>query len=120
MATKSAVRVHHTPTTENDWDGPAAERRLPDNADVSRYRRLFAWIDTTHLDAKTAHKFPHHEVSARGNVGAANVKACTSAIGILNGGRGGADIPKADRKSVYGHLAAHLRDGGEEPAPLKA
>ena len=52
-------------------------------------------------------------------VGPANVKACISGIGILNGGRGGADIPAADREGVYRHLAMHLRDAGREPPELE-
>lgn len=61
----------------------------------------------------------HHEVGPGHEVGAANVKACTSGIGILNGARGGANVPASHRKGIHGHLARHLRDAGEEPAALK-
>jgi hypothetical protein len=118
MTTNAPVPVHHTKTSPDAWDGDAAERRLPSSAGIAQFRKLFAWIDNGNPDAKTAHKFPHHQVSSRGAIGAANVKACTSGIGILNGGRGGADIPKQDRRAVHRHLAAHLQDAGEEPPPL--
>jgi len=48
-----------------------------------------------------------------------NKKGVTSAIGALNGARGGTDIPSADRKSVYAHLAKHLKDNNIEAAKLK-
>ena len=96
------------------------EANLPNEAGAQTLRRAFAWADPdADPDTKAAYKFVHHEVSARGQVGPANVKACVSGIGILNGARGGARIPDADRKGVHSHLARHLRDAGEEPPPLK-
>ena len=117
MARSSIIAVHHTDTVDRDWDGPQTETRLGDD-DERAFRREFAWVDASNMDAKTAHKFPHREVSANGKVGAANVRACINGISILNGGRGGANIAKADREGVYRHLAAHLRDAGREPAEL--
>lgn len=113
------TRVHHTKTTDSDWDGPGAEARIPDEADSKKLKQVYAWYESRGDARKGAHKFPHHEVTKRGKSQAANVKACISGIGILNGGRGGADIPKSERRQVYNHLAAHLRDAGKEPAPLK-
>jgi hypothetical protein len=81
---------------------------------------VFAWADPkADPDTKGAYKFPHHEVAGGGRAGAANERACISGIGILNGGRGGADIPKADRAKIYRHLAAHLKDAGREPPELR-
>jgi hypothetical protein len=95
------------------------ERRLGD-APPRVLRRAYAWVDP---DAdphnKTAYKFIHHEVAASGTVGAANVRGCTSGIGVLNGARGGAAIPPEHRKGVHAHLARHLHNAGEEPTPLK-
>jgi len=42
------------------------------------------------------------------------VQASRTGIAVLNGGRGGADIPASDRKGVYDHLARHMRDAGED------
>jgi hypothetical protein len=119
MVRTSAIRSHHTPTSSGDWDGPEAEVRLGEEPSVDKMKRLFAWMDPAKPESKTAYKFPHHDVSARGKVGAANEKACISGISILNGGRGGADIPDADRKQIYRHLATHLKDAGREPPELK-
>lgn len=95
------------------------ETKLAD-APAKVLRQAYAWVDPDgEPDVKQSYKFIHHEVGARGEVGPANVKACTSGIGVLNGGRGGAKVPVSDRKGIYNHLARHLRDAGEEPAPLK-
>jgi hypothetical protein len=105
--------------SREDWDSSRAERRMPNDADSRKMRRLFAWVDPRNPRSESAAKFPHHNVSENGAVGAANLRACINGIGILNGGRGGADIPEKDRKGVYRHLAQHMRDAGEEPAELK-
>ena len=95
------------------------ERKLGD-APARVLRQAYAWVDPEgDADTKGSYKFIHHEVGPRSIVGPANVKACTSGIGILNGARGGADIPITHRKGIYSHLARHLREAGEEPAALK-
>ena len=116
MATSGVTRVHHTPTSRKEWDSAVAERRLPD--ETRAFRREFAFVDADNLDSKTAAKFPHHDVDANGRVGPANVRACINGIGILNGGRGGADVSETARRGIYRHLAVHLRDAGEEPPKL--
>jgi hypothetical protein len=95
------------------------ETKLGD-APAKVLKKAYAWVDPDgDPDVKASHKFIHHEVDRDGSVGAANVKACTSGIGVLNGARGGANVPVRDRKGVHAHLARHLRDAGEEPTPLK-
>jgi Escherichia/Staphylococcus phage prohead protease len=116
MATNGVMRVHHTKTSENDWNGSEAESRVVDDPRV--FRREFAFVDRRAPENKTDAKFPHHLVSKRGAVGAASVRACFNGISILNGGRGGADVSERDRRGIYKHLAAHLRDAGREPADL--
>lgn len=116
-----AVSVHHTATTDTDWDGPAQVAALSDDAGQSDFEHLFAWepADLDDRKSKSNWKFPHHEVDA-GKPGAANVEGCIAVIEVLNGGKGGADIPDADRQGVYDHVAAHLKDAGKEPAKLNA
>jgi hypothetical protein len=41
-----------------------------------------------------------------------------AAMTVVNGARGGVDIPDADRRSVYDHLAGHYHEFGEEPPEL--
>ncbi|WP_200853980.1 hypothetical protein, partial [Klebsiella pneumoniae] len=84
------------------------------------YRRAYAWRDPdADPSTKSAYKFIHHEVSEDGEPGPANLTACSAGIAVLNGGRGGADIPDSDREGVWRHLAAHLRDAGREPPELQ-
>jgi len=120
MELRKALPVHHTPTTDQSWDGPGNVARLKNDETAAYYRKMFAWVDPdANPDTKAAYKFPHHEVDSNGNIGAANVRGCIAGIAVLNGARGGADIPDADRQGVYNHLAAHLRDADVEPPELK-
>ncbi len=120
----AAVGSHDTPTSAKSWDAAANVKRLPSPMTVEVARREFAWIDddaiTDGMVPKSACKFPHHEVSADGSPGAANLAACSAGIAVLNGGRGGSSIPDADVKGVYAHLARHIKDGRKTPPPLTA
>ena len=119
MAGSGPIRSHKTATSDKSWSGPKAETKLG-HAGRDDLRKAHAWVDgESDPSTKTAYKFIHHEVNAKGEVGPANVRAATSGIAVLNGGRGGADIPDSDRKGVYNHLAKHLRDAGKEPPSLK-
>jgi len=119
-----AVASHSTATSDASWDGGANEQRLPSPMSVTTARDAYAWIDTDRIEndqiIKDACRFIHHEVSADGRPGAANLTACSTGIGILNGGRGGTNIPTSDRQGVYDHLARHLRDAGRVPPELQA
>ena len=116
MASGGPIRSHHTDTVDKDWSGPRAETKL--DAQPKNLRAAHAWAERGEDDRKGTYKFVHHEVKRDGTVGPANVKACVSGIGVLNGARGGADIPASDREGVYRHLATHLRDAGKEPPEL--
>jgi len=120
----AAVKSHDTPTTDTAWDGAAAVKRLPSPMSLETARNAFAWIDESAVTdgevPKSACKFPHHEVSTDGTPGAANLAACSAGIAVLNGGRGGTNIPAADVKGVYDHLARHIRDADKEPPALAA
>ncbi len=119
MAKGGPIRAHGTETSTASWSGPRAEKQLGD-ASARTLRKAYAWVDPDgDPDVKASYKFIHHEVRRAGEVGAASVKACRSGVGILNGGRGGADIPDSDRQGVWNHLARHLRDADEDPPPLK-
>lgn len=114
-----AIGVHHTETAEGAWDGPANEGRLRSGESQAYYRRCYAWQDPVgDVATKAAYKFPHHFVGQDGEPGAASVRGCQAGIAVVNGGRGGASIPDGDRRGVYDHLAAHLRDADQEPAPF--
>jgi hypothetical protein len=122
--TAAAVASHGTATSNGAWDGGAAEKALPSPMPVATARAEYAWIDDAQIAdgmiPKSGGRFPHHEVNADGTPGAANVKACQSGIGMLNGGRGGTTIPTSDVAGVHDHLARHLKDAGLEVPPLTA
>jgi HK97 family phage prohead protease len=116
---KAALPTHSTPTTDAAWDGPAMDARCP--SERAPLRATHAWVDPEgDPDVKSSYKFIHHMVAADGTPGAANIRACQTGIGVLNGGRGGTTIPDADRQGVWNHLAKHLRDADLEPPELKS
>jgi len=107
---------HSTETTSGPWSGVENRAGLSGTADA--LREAYAWVNPAGKpDAKGSYKFIHHHVKD-GKVGAANIRACSGAIGVLNGGRGGANIPKADREQVYRHLQKHIKDAGKEAPEL--
>lgn len=115
-AVKRGIPVHETATVSRSWDAAEMKSALPDDARPSQLRTVFAWVDPDgDPEAKASYKFAHHH----GVDGPANVRACLAGIAVLNGARGGADLVDADRKSVYDHLASHLRDADREPPELR-
>jgi capsid assembly protease len=114
-----AFKSHNTTTSESPWDGPAKKARVKSGEKRSYYARIFAWYDPEGDEGvKETYKFIHHEVGEDGAPGPANLAACSTGIGILNGGRGGTVVPAADRKGLHAHLARHLEAAGKEAAPL--
>jgi len=114
---KAAIRSHDSAVTVREWDGTAVVAAIADDASVSDLRSVFAWVDSNgDPEAKTNYRFPHHH----GPGGPANVRALVTGIAVLNGARGGITIPDGDRKAVYNHLAAHLRDADREPPELRS
>lgn len=121
--TFGAVGAHHTATSDASWDAGVNEKRLPSPMTLATARDAYAWIDDSQVTdgelPKAAGKFIHHEVSADGNPGPANLAACSATIAVLHGGRGGTTIPQADMRGVYNHVAGHLRDAGQTPVPFQ-
>jgi signal peptide peptidase SppA len=119
----SAVGPHETDTTDAEWDATANEQRLRSPEEPSYFRRAYAWRDEDTDGTRKGHwRFIHHEVDEGGDPGAANLRACRTAISILNGGRGVDPRQQdwfADREAIHRHLAAHLRDADEDPPPLQ-
>lgn len=114
-----AVGSHSTETSDGTWDAGANEKRLPTPMSAATAKKAYAWVSSSSDEVtKSDCKFIHHEVNADGAVGPANLTACSAAIGVLHGGRGGTNIPEADRRGVYNHVAAHLRAAGHEPEPF--
>jgi len=118
----SATPEHETATSDEAWDAAAQETNLPESLGLDVVNSTYAWYDEAEAVGdtipKSACRLLHHVISVDGTPGDANLTAVSAAIGALNGSRGGADVPEADRQGVYDHLAKHLRDAGQEPPPL--
>lgn len=113
----AAIKPHDTAIASGPWDVHAAVKGIASDASVSDLRSVFAWVDPEgDPEMKSSYRFAHHS----GVGGPASVRACIKHIAALNGARGGASIPDADRQGVYNHLAAHLRDADREPPELRS
>ena len=120
MEQRSAIAIHHTATTTEAWDAGAMIKRMGEPT-AAELKLMHAWMETDgDPEAKSSYKFPHHMVAENGSIGAANIKACSSAIGALNGARTPTTIPASDRPGVHSHIAAHMMDADIEPPELKS
>jgi hypothetical protein len=102
---------------EREWDGDAAERRVrrwagAEDGPNEKYRDAHVWYDEDNKDNFTAYKLLVADVVddklravPRGVMAAGN---------IMQGARGGIDIPKDDVERVKGHLAKYYAKMGDE------
>jgi hypothetical protein len=92
---------------DRDWDGTAAEKRVRDWADAAdepnaRYRDAHVWYDAGKKENFTAYKLLIADV-VDGRLKA--VPAAVMAAGnVMQGGRGGVDLPSGDVDRVKRHL----------------
>lgn len=113
------IPIHHGTTDDGPFDGPATEAAIPNTEGAATFRRVFAYVDTSmDPDTKAAYSFIHH--FWRGGPGPASTRGCSSGIGVCNGARGGGPGARwwGDRAGIHAHLAAHLRDAGQDVPPL--
>lgn len=106
----TACPVHHTATEDRPWDAGPNEKRLPSPMTVRTAKAMYAWYDDTQAAdgelPKAACKLPHHEVSADGTPGPANLAGVRNALARLPQ----SDIPASQHDAVRRHLQAHLDD----------
>lgn len=106
----TAAPVHHTATEDRPWDAGPNEKRLPSPMTVKTAKGMYAWYDDAQVTdgelPKSACKLPHHEVSADGTPGAANLNGVRNALSRLPQ----SDIPASQHDAVRKHLQAHLDD----------
>ncbi|MBI4231175.1 MAG: HK97 family phage prohead protease [Planctomycetes bacterium] len=110
---KMAIPFKHYPLDPEDaeWDGPAEIA----GAEVDDLRLIAAWFDAGAPDVKTSYKLPHHRAGNKNTVW----NGVRAAMGALLGARGGVDIPDADRRGVYDHLASHYEEFEKEPPEFR-
>lgn len=97
-----------------EWDGPGEMSKCEN---VAQLKKICAWFDSEKPDAKMSYKLPHHKGGPEGNV--AVWRGVAAAMAALLGARGGADLPQADRRKVYNHLAKHYKEFGKEAPAFK-
>jgi hypothetical protein len=103
---------------ERAWDGGAAEKRVRNWADAQdepnqKYRDAHVWYDSDNKNNFTAYKLLIADViDGKLKVVPRGVMA---AGGIMDGARGGVDLPKDDIDRVKSHLAKYYKKMGEDP-----
>ena len=102
---------------DTPWERPSLSDftdKAWDELSLAEKRRIaghFAWAASMPPENYGDLKLPHHD-PATGRVVWRGVAA---AMAALFGARGGVDIPSADRRRVYEHLARHYRQFDREP-----
>ncbi|MDE9365709.1 hypothetical protein PZ938_08840 [Luteipulveratus sp. YIM 133132] len=105
----TVTRFQDLPLADRDreWDGDAAEKRVRAWADAedgptARYRDAHVWYDGDHPDNFTAYKLLIADV-VDGRLQAVP-HGIMAAAGVVQGARGGVDIPAGDADRVRNHL----------------
>ncbi len=123
----AVIRSKNYPLAPKDrkWDARAAEARIrewaggpdKDNTDWNKYKSCFLWYDEDDPENFTSYKFPYVDIID----GEPHVvfRALAAIIAVLNGARGGANIPASDKEGVYREAAKQYRRFDEEPPELK-
>jgi hypothetical protein len=100
------------------WDGGAAEKRVrrwagAEDEPNEKYRDAHVWYDADGKDNFTAYKLLIADViDDKLKVVPRGVMA---AGGIMEGARGGVDLPESDIDRVKSHLAKYYRKMDDEP-----
>jgi hypothetical protein len=95
-----------------EWDGAAAERRVRKWAGAEdepnpKYRDAHVWYDAENKDNFTAYKLLIADV-VNGRL-VAVPRGVMAAGNVMQGSRGGADLPPADIDRVKSHLAKYYQ-----------
>jgi hypothetical protein len=116
----TVTRYQDLPLADRDrrWDADAAERRVRSWAGAEdepngRYRKAFLWYDGEKRDQFTAYKLPIADV-VDGDLKAVP-RGVMAAAGVLEGARGGVDVPRDDETRLRHHLERYYAKLGEAP-----
>ena len=101
---------------DRDWDGDAAEKRVRKWADAQdepnqKYRDAHVWYDSEKKDNFTAYKLLIADV-VNGELKAVPRGVMASGA-VMDGARGGVDLPKDDVDRVKSHLAKYYKKMGD-------
>ena len=103
---------------DREWDGDAAEKHVrkwagAEDEPNQKYRDAHVWYDADNKDNFTAYKLLVCDVVK--DKLAVVPRAVMAAGGIMQGARGGVDIPKSDVDRVKSHLAKYYRKMDRTP-----
>jgi hypothetical protein len=116
----TTTRFQDLPLADRDraWDGAAAESRVRKWADAeeqpnARYRDAHVWYDDDKPDNFTSYKLLIADVVS-GRLTAVP-RGVMAAAAVMQGSRGGVDLPKKDIDRVKSHLAKYYRKMDDTP-----
>ena len=113
----SAFQDYPLADRDREWDGAAAEKRIrawagAEDHPNARYRDAHVWYDSDNKDNFTAYKLLIADV-IDGRVYAVP-RGVMAAGNVMQGSRGGVDLPKQDIDRVKSHLAKYYKKMGED------
>ena len=100
------------------WDAAAADKRVQDyaggadNMDWAKYGQAFFYVDESNKELLGSYKLQFADV-INGELKAIP-KAIFAVAGVLNGARGGVDIPAADVATIKGKVSAYYAKMAKE------
>jgi hypothetical protein len=113
----SAFQDYPLADRDREWDGAAAEKRIRAWAEAeeepnAQYRDAHVWYDSDNKDNFTAYKLLIADIIG-GKVRAVP-RAIIAAGNVMQGSRGGIDLPEQDVDRVQGHLAKYYKKMGKD------
>lgn len=116
----SVTSFQDLPLADRDrkWDGDAAEKRVrkwagAEDAPNQKYRDAHVWYDGDKKDNFTGYKLLIADVI--GGTLKAVPRGVMAAGAIMDGARGGIDVPHSDIDRVKSHLAKYYKKMDESP-----
>jgi hypothetical protein len=112
----SAFQDYPLADRDREWDGSAAEKRIrawagAEDEPNEKYRDAHVWYDSAKKDNFTAYKLLIADVvDGRPH---AVPRAIMAAGNVMEGARGGANLPEKDIDRVKSHLAKYYAKMGE-------
>jgi hypothetical protein len=103
---------------DREWDGTAAEKRVRRWADAedepnAKYRDAHIWYDADKKENFTGYKLLVADVI--GGELKAVPRGIMAAGNVMQGSRGGVDLPEKDIDRVKSHLAKYYKKMDEDP-----
>ena len=109
---------------ETAWDSTRAIANIREycakedgTIDFDKYKKYFMWYDESKMDNLTSYKLGFADVID--GEPKAVFRALSAILAVLNGARGGVDIPEADLTKVYNVLKGYYDKFGQEVPELK-